>query len=406
MHFYKSILALVALAFITGCTLGPSALVVTSSQYNRALQRSEDEQLLLNLVRLKYRDSPVFLELGSISAQFNFGSSISAAGTINEGARNEVFGFGGNLSFQDRPTLTYTPLRGEDFVERLMSPLEIDTLMLLYYSGWSIDRIFRLTLQSINGVENAMSAAGPTPAAAPEYADFARVTEILRDLQVQGLLKVGYESTTVTKSPPIPAGQVTGADLIAAAADGLTFRSHDSSGLLLELTESSQRPLITVDPSALGMSIVTELYDLLNLKPKTLRFALGKGVGVGSSGSVERQEEVSLVVRSLVGTFFYLSQGVAVPPEHRARGLVTETLTDGGDPFDWSKVTKDLLRVQVRKFRPVGAAVAIPYRGHWFFIADDDLYSKSTFMLLGQLLSLQSGDQKGTAPVLTLPVGG
>jgi hypothetical protein len=56
--------------------------------------------------------------------------------------------------------------------------------------------------------------------------------------------------------------------------------------------------------------------------------------------------------------------------------------------------------------KPENAFVAVPYRGAWFYIADDDLNSKSTFMLLTQLFNLQSGQTEDVGPTLTIPVGG
>lgn len=45
-------------------------------QLNVALQQSGDEQLLLNLVRLRYRDTPAFLEVSGISTQTSFEASL------------------------------------------------------------------------------------------------------------------------------------------------------------------------------------------------------------------------------------------------------------------------------------------------------------------------------------------
>ncbi len=58
--FYRA--PLYVLPFLAlGCgTLGPSAIKGERINYNSAIQRSNDEQLLLNLVRLKYRDTPSF----------------------------------------------------------------------------------------------------------------------------------------------------------------------------------------------------------------------------------------------------------------------------------------------------------------------------------------------------------
>lgn len=79
---------------------------------------------------------------------------------------------------------------------------------------------------------------------------------------------------------------------------------------------------------------------------------------------------------------------------------------DDGSEFDWLDVTGELLKIQCSYLPPRQAAVAVRYRGYWFYIDDTDLHSKSTFALLRQLFSLQAGQFTGAAPVLTLPVGG
>jgi hypothetical protein len=114
---------------------------------------------------------------------------------------------------------------------------------------------------------------------------------------------------------------------------------------------------------------------------------------------------ISLVTRSLMGVLFYVSQGVVVPPEDQAAGRVTVTRAVDGAPFDWLEVTGDLLHVRASRTRPADAYVAIHYRGAWFYIADNDLGSKSTFALLTQLFALQGGEVRSSGPVLTLPVG-
>src|SRR5688572_12148496 len=55
----------------SGCTrhLGPRAVKWERTHYNLAIQETDDTQLLLNLVRLKYRDTPVFLGLNGIVSQ-------------------------------------------------------------------------------------------------------------------------------------------------------------------------------------------------------------------------------------------------------------------------------------------------------------------------------------------------
>lgn len=398
----------IAAPALLACTLGPRALHVSSAQYNHAIRRTIDEQLLLNLVRLKYRDSPLFIEIGTISAQFQFNAGAGVGRTIRSGLLNDSWTYNGSLGFQDKPTITFSPLRGEDFVQRLMSPFDLDTLMLLYYSGWSIDRFMRLTVQQANQLENAPSAAGPTPDLAPRYADFARMTSILRDLQIEGLVSIGYESEARPVASGLSAEAVAALDVLELADRGYRIEVDPDAPMFHNLVGSEQRPFFRIDPAALGRKDVVELIALLNLDAEQLadaggRLALGSGVAA-SSGTFNT---LTLTMRSLIGTLFFLSQGIEVPASHVRKGLVTKTRTADGEPFEWSRVTGDLLRVRSSAVLPPrGAAVAVRYRRHWFYIEDDDLTSKSTFALLGQIFSLQSGNAKVVAPVLTIPVGG
>jgi len=64
-----------------------------------------------------------------------------------------------------------------------------------------------------------------------------------------------------------------------------------------------------------------------------------------------------------------------------------------------------LLRIHSDAHLPAHAAVAVRYRGNWFYIDDRDRNTKSTFMLLNYMFALQAGEYDSKGPVLTLPVG-
>ena len=405
--YSKSIILLLVLPMV-GCTLGPHALRVSTSDYNRAIQYTTDEQLLLNLVRLKYRDTPLFVEIGSVSSQFTFGSGANISGTIYENVSPNnvpnILGLGGRISYDDKPTITYTPLRGEDFVQRLMSPIEIDTIMLLYYSGWSVDRITRLTVQSINGIENAMTASGPTPALAPSYVDFGIITSRLRELQQKRALNIGYDSKDVPLSDSIVATQINGTDLVAAAQEGFRFSKMEDSGDYV-LTGSKRKAVLFINPDSLNLPETREMTNILKLAPNQTRFPINRSYTAPLPTDAGYFESLTISTRSLSGALFYLSQAVEIPKEHQDAGFVTVTHNNRGHTFDWSQVTGDLLQIRCDDKTPRSAAVAIKHRGYWFYIDDKDLNSKSTFNLLGQLFSLQAGGVKAEAPVLTLPIG-
>ena len=50
--------------------------------------------------------------------------------------------------------------------------------------------------------------------------------------------------------------------------------------------------------------------------------------------------------------------------------------------------------------------LAVPYKGHWFYIDQTDQDTKSTFSLLLELSRLEVLGKPGSAPLLTLPLSG
>ena len=83
----------------------------------------------------------------------------------------------------------------------MMSQVDLRVPLLLYHSGWRINRVLRVCLQNMGDLPNAPSAASPTPSRAPEYKQFADVAKLLRDLQMKGQLQLigqmGADETTV-----------------------------------------------------------------------------------------------------------------------------------------------------------------------------------------------------------------
>ncbi|HEX9871036.1 MAG TPA: hypothetical protein VGC99_21050, partial [Candidatus Tectomicrobia bacterium] len=185
-----------------GCTaLGPRVLQGERLNYNLALQYTTDEQMLLNLVRLKYRDPPIFLDVSGIATQFAVSASAQAGADLQANA-NDLFSLGLGLAYSTQPTVTYTPLQGEDFSQRFLSPLSLDRLMLLYRSGWPLKPILRLCVQRLNQVKNAPRAAAPTlRRRVPDYREFARVLDLIGELERQDALDIVYESPPVGDRP-------------------------------------------------------------------------------------------------------------------------------------------------------------------------------------------------------------
>ena len=352
-------LSTLLLAGCLGMQAGPKAVSTARFDYSEAVNVSWRQQLVLNLVRLRYRDSLMFLDLNSIVAQYSLDRSAGAGAGVKliDGGANEgsaALSISGTIS--EKPVFTFVPLQGEAFTQRFLSPFDPATLVLLSGSGWSIERLLLSCVQEMNGIRNAVPAGGPTPDYVPEYETFHRAAFLLRKLQVAGLLVVeadqeGKVFITIRRSP-----------------DGSFSAENDEVRRILTLQEDR------------------EAYPT--------RHARGARTPL----------EIASVGRSLVGTMYFLSQGVEAPEEDERKGRVTVTRTAAGERFDWSRIVGPLLRIRSSEKTPADAYVAVPYRGHWFWVADDDLNSKTTLSLLGMLVSLKSGNQTGASPLLT--VGG
>ena len=352
-------LLVVLLAFgPIGClNYGPISLKSERSKYNQAIQKTNDEQLLLNLVRLKYRDTPFFLEVGNVASQFRLKKKASITAQL-ESMIEDIFNLGVSTSYEEKPTVNYTPLQGDSFVKHVLSSLPLKTITLLFHSGWSIERVFRVSCQLLGGLENAPGASGPTPKLAPRYKEFLKAIKYLQELDDQDALRINYQEV------------------------------NGQPQMVLEILNESK-----------NSKPALEFARTINAPP-------GKSMYVLSHFPTPEQEDhLRIVPRSFLGIMFYLSQSTEVPKRDVLKGKVTLTKTPIGDSFDWSHVTGDLLMIRSSNEEPLLSAVRIFYRNTWFYIDDSDLSSKSTFSLLTQIYALQSGSIKSTSPVLTIGVG-
>ena len=344
---------LMVCVLLAGCmSAGPTLVSGSRTDYNVVLRQADNEQMLLNLVRLRYRDQPMFLEVSALNTQFSISNEVSASTELGQG--DSFLGVGGKVVAQETPTVSYTPLKGADFVQRILNPIELDTLWLLASSGWSSERLFRVLVDEMNTVGNARGSNGPTPSRAPAYEEFKVLASLLRELEQDGMVSGGtYKNQTV----------------------------------------------LIFDAEARNSAEYRELTRLLDLDPNKLIVP----VIVAARGS--DANSINLRFRSLAGVMYFLSQSVQVPEQDVAAGRVTVTRDAAGKVFDWSQVTEGVMQIKSSPEPPDNASVAINYRNSWFYIDDSDLDSKSTFALLGQVYQLQSGEARSVAPVLTLPVG-
>ena len=371
---YRFVYLLLIIAFaaaLSGCqsAFGPQALERTHPAYNEAIITSINEQMLQNLVRMRYRDVPFFLEIGSVTASLSLGANAGVSADVNLGGGDTLSPSAG-IAYSDKPTISYTPLRGKDLLTRIHSSLKLDSILVLTQSGWNIDRVFGLCFERINNLYNAPNASGPTPDEEPSYEEFNRLLDLLRKLQKERGIEIGTEEK-----------------------QNCDEEKQDCLDIVIKLAVHDDRFSNEID----------QIYELLQLDQEE-KFRLSTDFF-----KLKNTQNTEWIVRtrSISGLLYYLSHNVTVPSRHREgkEKLVTVTESNDERPFDWSKTPAgSMFNVMTSMEQPEDAYIAIRYRGHWFYIKDTDLETKTTFTLLRQLFDLQAGQRQSTGPTLTLPV--
>ena len=184
--FRSTILILIVGLFCAGCiTVGPGTIKRDHFDYSYAVGQTGKEELLRNIVRLRYLDAPVFLRVNSIINQYSLEGSVSLSALNSDAADARTLG--GTGKWSDRPTITYTPLSGSVFAQNLLTPIPPDALLALIQAGWSGEFLFRIGVRSINTIENESAAPQARKAADPEFRELLELWFRLRKHRILGL---------------------------------------------------------------------------------------------------------------------------------------------------------------------------------------------------------------------------
>jgi len=355
MRFLKPLaVSVVSIALVACHSMGPQTVPRDRFEYSQAIGDSWKNQMLLNIVKLRYADVPIFVDVGQIVAGYSLETTMTAGGVVSsQGAiQGNSATLGAQGKYTDRPTITYVPLTGGKFMQELLTPIPPASIFSAMQSGWPADALLWLGVASINGIRNLR--VGPDGVEAPDPR-FERVATLFREAQLSGVL--GIRVRPSTKGP--------GAVIVA-------IRSAAAS------------------PEALAD--LQELRQLLGLRAGADEYALELG------DVAANPDELAVQSRSLFNLLQTLSLRVEVPPEHVSEGRATAGL---GEAPGRLRVARFYVANSVAK--PADAAVAVRYRDRYFFIDDRDLYSKRAFAMIMMLFTLANVGPEGSMPVLTIP---
>jgi hypothetical protein len=399
-----------------GCSFGPKVLERSHGRYYESVRQVDEEELLRNLIHLRYNEFPLSLNVSSIAAQYELSGSAEARpffGTPNPaGSTFHIYPMvlpdllmGG----ANRPTITLLPGNEADAIRQFLTPISPETLAFLGSTSWPPSTILRLWVERLNGVPNAVTASGPQRGVISDFARFLRIAELFQLAQDRELAFIHAEERFEEVGAPLPAESVTAAAEIEAAKNGLEYRASQD-GKSRVLGRRGRRLVLEVNPGAESSPEIVELTGLLNLAPGLRRYDVMVGE-VPDPLRYPRPPSVNLRVlpRSTAQVYFYLANGVEVPAEHLNCGLVQPQVDADGKVIDGRELMGGLFEVHVCKGHkpPANAYIAVKYRGYWYYIDDADQPTKTTLALMIQLsrLDFTRRQRTGGGPFLTLPVG-
>ena len=433
----QTILVAAACCLLAGC-MGSWAIRGTRLHYNESFSYTASQELLLNIVRMRYGEGPTFMDLPNITSQ-------SEANVVGNGSQAAALQgvFGGDFSLKDDPTLSYSPRSGNNLLVSLLKAPKAEVLLDL--SPGNDTRIFLSTfVDAVNGVRNSPSATSPASRILEDNEEFRSVIDLFTGLSNRGVVRLRV-ATRTTKEPTesVATSAILPADMITAAENGYHF---EMEGDKASLVKTSKLMAMSIRPQDVDAPDVQEMIRLLRLEPGRTAYRVASQddanvslddaplqiaaavvaediatpapasdptdvlpAPVPAEGEMlvaapaETTDTILLEMRSGYQVMSFLAKGVDIPASHARRGTAPAFAALDGRPFDARRLTRGLFHVCVQKTRPLHSDLAVHYRGHWFFIPADDVKSRATLSWVKLAIDLQS-QAESNGPVLTLPL--
>jgi hypothetical protein len=353
------VLAGIILWFTAGCgSIGPTTVNRDRFDYVSAISESLKQQILLNIVKLRYADVPVFMDVGQVISGYELEGTLTAGGGIltgNKGAQGNLgdfLNFGAGGRYLDRPTVTYSPLTGADFIKTMMTPFPPGAIMFLVEAGWPVDVLLQVGVQAVNGLRNEKGGMHGH-SADPE---FIEVMRLLKRIQIAG--GVGFR----------------------------VQREKEGEEATVLLFHTRRLTPETVHD-------IAEVRRLLRLNPEA------NDIRITYGADAQSDKEIALHTRSAYQVLVDLSMEVAVPPEHIAEH---RTIGSMATAPEGSAVLPRLMNIHSGTERQTDSFTQVRYRNHWYWIDDRDINSKRVFTFLTVLFTLSETGQKIQQPILTI----
>jgi hypothetical protein len=380
------------LAAASGGCVSRIALDRAVVAYDAATAESVSKQLLLNIARARQNQPMHFTAISNIAATYRF--------NVNAGVGPALTGDRGWLlvpiiggSAEENPTISISPMQGEEFTQRLLTPFPEQKLTMLLRQGYDVDTLLRLM-----GAEIRLEKGGPEnvtvhhnrPSDREGYPVFRRVVAHLSAIQDRHALHVEPLHFQYSWTVPV---------------DSVTPETFESTYKDFSLTYDEEKQVYRVAKRVNGRVIITN-YDPAVLSNDE-RFLLHEqaeeapfndillDIRPGYTGG-ELPLHGRLRLRSFHEVLTFIGRGMEEEPEY-------EVLPDPRTPSISENPPRTLEIVEARR-APEGASLSVELNGYHYAVRPQTGYqwNRKAFSLLYQLFQMSVSTVVDSGPAITI----
>jgi hypothetical protein len=386
--FFSSILPL-----LTSCaSIGPHYIQADRGNYNNVIQNTENEQILRNIVHLRYTEPTTYLKISNITSSYSFGASLSgnihlgqqlgtsqgvdSSSITNDGALSP------SVSYSDSPTISYVPIDDAAFVSTMEQPVSFNHVALLYGSEPDyFELLTELVVSRIGHINNGFNPNTPFVTDQSEYYEYKKLISLINEMFNNRTARINL------------------------------VKYHEEYGFMLHFTEEGNKlPNAALIKKMLDVPQKYRDIFLINNISMTVTQAADGAFHADDSLKTNQDNLVFIKMRSVSGILSYLSDAVQVPQSDLDSGVAMNYHVESNNNFAIDNILDGVMKILSSDVEPRDAFVKAYVHNHWFYIKNSDIESKYSFSMLIKLMTLSSGYGQPlgsqSAPIITVPVGG
>ena len=387
-----SFIILWSLPFLVSGCISPKALEHVVVAYDHSVTQSLVDQLLVNIARAHHHQPVHFTAISNIAATFDYRFTAGATpplGGLDGGfSLSPIFG----ATIAENPTISINPIEGEDFTQRLLTPLREAKLTLLLRQGVDIDLLLRLMSGELRmKIDSRETAYYNKPADKIGYPIFRQVVLHLSRLQDTNQLYI--EPLVYDREWSLPLASLSAED----------FQRFEAN---YRITVDTEKQLYTIQKRSIGHTVISN-YDPTTLPNKERLFLQAQAdrwppndilvdIRPGNPGG-EYPIHGAFRLRSFHGILNFLGRAIEDEQEYHVD-------PDPRTGFVEENPVRTMAILETNS-KPPNAKLSVTHEGHHYSITDDERrsWNQEAFRLLYQIFQMTVTDTpRGNVPSITI----